>query len=238
MKGKIIFTFFIWLALFSELMAQVDYNKIILPESATNISFEEHLVQVAWKNNPASAMAKKEVTIANYQYKDAKTKWTSLLGVNGNLNEFTIKRFTNANPDTQTGNIYFPRYNVYLHLPLSTFLELPRNKKIAKETLLMTEEKLNLYKLELRAQVLKLYSEFKKNEVIWGIHKSALADEESNFLIVEQRFKNGSVTVEEYIKAQKIRNDQKVQTIIAESAYTKAKLDLEEIIGIRLEEIR
>ncbi len=32
----------------------VDYNKIILPAGAANVSFEERLVQIAWMNNPLS----------------------------------------------------------------------------------------------------------------------------------------------------------------------------------------
>ena len=46
--------FILPLAVFAQ---RVDYNKIILPVGATDISFEERLVQLAWQNNPASHIA-------------------------------------------------------------------------------------------------------------------------------------------------------------------------------------
>ncbi len=97
-------TFIVFAIIISRAFAQqVDYNKIILPDEAANISFEEKLVQLAWKNNPASAIVQGEAKVAQYEAKAAGGKWLGLFGAQGNLNEFTIKRFTGSsdNDDEQ-----------------------------------------------------------------------------------------------------------------------------------------
>lgn len=224
----------------STLAQQVDYKKIILPEGASNVSFEERLVQLAWKNNPSTSAAQNEVALSQSELKSVSTRWTSLIGVNGNLNEFTINQFGSSSnsSDPNSKNLFYPRYNVSVTLPLSTFFQLPHDVKAAKAQVAIKQDNVNLLKLHIRATVLKLYAEYKKNEVIWNIRKQALADEESNYLLIEQKFKNGEASVEDYIQAQKSRNDQKILAVLAEAEFTSSKLDLEEMIGVRIEEVR
>ena len=76
-------------------VAQVDYNKIILPDDATDVSFEERLVQLAfWRNNPESQMVYQGVEAAREDGKVAVRQWSTLTGVTGNLNEFSVQRWT------------------------------------------------------------------------------------------------------------------------------------------------
>jgi len=215
----------------------VDYNMIILPNNAQNISFEEKLVQLAWNNNPVSQITKAGVDLANSESKAAlRTRWSQNIGVAGNLNEFNIKAFTESGENQ--GNLFFPRYNFYIQLPLSLLVGSPHEKKAAQTRINMAEERVNLTKLELRASVLRLYSDFKKAEIVWIIRKQSMSDEESNYLLAEQRFKNGDATIEEYAKAQRSRNDQQIQLAFAENEYVKAKINLEEVIGVKLEDIK
>ncbi|MBX2916023.1 MAG: TolC family protein [Cyclobacteriaceae bacterium] len=215
---------------------QIDYNKIVLPANAQNVSFEEKLVQLAWNNNPESQMAKEGVDLAKGESKVAlRSRWSQFMGVSGNLNEFNIKAFTNS--DQNQGNLFFPRYNVYVQLPISLLVVTPHEKKVAQARINTAEQRVNLTKLEIRARVLRLYSDYKKAELVWIIRKQSMDDEESSYLLVEQKFKNGDATIEEYTRAQKNRNDQRIQLAFAENEYVKSKINLEEVIGVRLEEV-
>jgi outer membrane protein TolC len=217
------------------LSQRVDYNKIILPVGATNISFEERLVQLAWQNNPASHIAQKNVVAADEEVRAINAQWLRQIGVTANVNEYSLENFND--PDFEGLNFY-PGYNVFVTLPLSTFFERPHSKKAAVQHYEASQERVNQTKLNLRAEVLKLYNEFKKDETIWGILRDALADEESNYLLLEEKFKNGNATVEEYLLGQKSRNELRIQVIEAETEYLKTKLDLEAIIGVKLEEVK
>lgn len=232
------FVFFILAAwpLATLLGQSIDYNRIVLPEHAANVSFEERLVQLAWSNNPASHIALEEVITSEEEFKVQRSQWSSMMGVTGNLNEFNVKALSES--DAAEGNLFFPRYNFFVQLPLSLIVEKPHQKKAARSRLRASQHRVNLLKLELRSRVLKLYSEYKKSEVIWTIRRQTTADEESNYLLVEQKFKSGDAPVEEYIQAQRGLNDSKIQLAIAENDYKKAKIDLEEVIGIPLEEVK
>ncbi|MFO7259182.1 MAG: TolC family protein [Bacteroidota bacterium] len=218
------------------LIAQrVDYNKIILPVGATDISFEERLVQLAWQNNPASHIAQKEVNAAGHEVKAIGTQWLRNIGVTANVNQYSLEHFDD--PDFEGLNFY-PGYNVFVTLPLSTFFERPHAKRAAIERYEASQDRVNQLKLALRAEVLKLYNQFKRDETIWGIRRDALADEESNYLLLEEKFKNGTATVEEYLAAQKSMNEHRIQVVEAETQYLMSKLDLEALIGVKLEEVK
>ena len=67
----------------------VDYNKIIVPDQVPSISFEERLVQLAWKNHPSNKVAIQKVEMA--QAVKARTSWSWLdkFDVVANVKEFT-----------------------------------------------------------------------------------------------------------------------------------------------------
>ena len=173
---------------------------------------------------------------ASEEAKATRNSWSTMGGVTGNLNEFSIRKFTSS--EQQTGNFFYPRYNFYLQLPLSLLFQNPHLKNVAKSKISAAEDQVNLMKLELRSRVLKFYSEYKKSELVWLLKKQSVSDDESTYLLVEQKFKNGEVMVDEYMKAQRGRNDLKVQLAIAENDLKKAKLDVEEVIGMRLEDVK
>jgi outer membrane protein TolC len=216
---------------------QVDYNKIILPMGASNISYEERLVQLAWQNNPASLIAKSDVTAAEHEVKAAGTQWLRQFGVTANLNKYSLEEFNGSAEADEVFNFY-PAYNVFFTLPLSTFFEGPHVKKAAQSRLDASEERVNQLKLNLRAEVLKRYNDYKMNEEIRNILKEALADEESNYLVLEEKFKDGTATVEAYQQSLKSRNELRIKVVEAETLLVKSKIDLEALIGIKLEEVK
>ncbi len=216
---------------------QVDYNKIILPLGASNISYEERLVQLAWQNNPASEIAKSDALAAEQDVKALGSQWLRQIGITANLNKYSLEEINN-NPSANEVFNFYPAYNVFLTLPLSTFFEGPHLKKAAQNRLNASEERINQLKLNLRAEVLKRYNDYKMNEEIRNIRKEALADEESNYLAIEEKFKNGTATVESYQLSLKSRNELRIQAVEAENMLTKSKLDLEALIGVKLEEVK
>lgn len=216
---------------------QVDYNKIILPPGALNISYEERLVQLAWQNNPASQIAQSDVVAADHELKALNSQWLRQFGVTANVNKYSIDEFKGEQGVDEVFNFY-PAYNVFFTLPLSTFFEGPHLKKAAQQRVNASEERVNQLKLSLRAEVLKRYNEYKMNETIRNIRKEALDNEESNYLVVEEKFKNGTATVEAYQQVLKLRNELRIQVVEAETALIQSKLDLEALIGIKLEEVK
>lgn len=234
MKLKIVLTVKVILLIWQFGFAQIDYNKIVLPKNVTSVSYQEKLVQLAWNNNPTRKIFEIDENIADLELKDAKNDWLDLLSVNANLNEFTIDELT-GNADVNQNNLFYPRYNVNLSIPLSTFSNNSIKRRKAEQLRLRSIEERKLGMLEVRAKVLILYKEFLKNQEILRIRTSYEEDEKANFKDIEERFKGGNATFEEYSKAQKDLYDQKMEKAISENNYQRTKLLLEQVIGIPLE---
>ena len=215
----------------------VDYNKIILPENVSNISFEERLVQIAWRNYPQNKIAQHQIEIAEQDL--AKTKWTWLdnIAISGNLNEFTINPNAMKDANGNIGRGFFPRYNISARITLGMFGINPANTKIARENLAIAEEQVNMQKLMIRSEVLTRYRNYVTSRELLRVRNETSEDVYSIYTIAEQRFRNGESTLEEFNRLANMYNNQREAKISAESQYLQNKYALEAILGLKMEEI-
>ena len=223
------------LVISTPLVAQnVDYNKIILPEGSQGSEFEERLVQLAWRNHPSNEAIRREVNVASYDVKLSNASWLENIRITGNMNEFTINKA--ADPFGRAA--FFPKYNIGASISLGTFLTTPYTIKKSKEILVISQANVNTQKLTVRNTVLKLYNEFQMRERIYKLHSQALLDNETSHKLAEQRFRRGEITFETYSLSLSSYNDVMVAQLQSERDYKNAKLDLEQWIGMRLEDVR
>ncbi|MEX1238456.1 MAG: TolC family protein [Cyclobacteriaceae bacterium] len=212
----------------------VDYNKIILPESSQSSDFEERLVQLAWRNYPGNEALRREVNIAAYEVKESTASWLENIRITGNLNEFTINK---AN-DPLGRAAFFPKYNISASVSLGTFLNTPYAIKKSREALVITQANINTQKLAIRNTVLKLYNEYLMRERVYKLQAQALLDTETSHKLAEQRFRRGEISFETYSISLATYNEIMIAQLESERDYKNAKLDLEQWIGMRLEDVR
>lgn len=212
----------------------VDYNKIILPESSQATEFEEKLVQLAWRNHPTNEAARREVNIAEYDVKQANVSWLENIRVTGNINEFTINKA--ADPFGRAA--FFPKYNISASVSLGTFFTTPYTIRKSKEAKVIAQANVNAQKLMVRNEVLKLYNEYLMRERIFKLQTQALLDNETSHKLEEQRFRRGDITFDVYSTSLASYNDALRAQLEAERDYKNVKLDLEQWIGMRLEDVR
>ena len=213
----------------------IDYNKIILPDNAKDISIEERLVQIAWRNNPASAISVNNVESGKYQLKKAQYAWLNHISIQGNLNEFTIQGRDSEDPTNRSN--FYPRYNFGIGFTLGTFISTPLNNKIARESLQNDQEAQKQLKLSIRADVLRRYNNYKMGKELFDIQKEYYDNLAANFKLVEKKFNNGEITLNEYNNIKDRYDAQRIKKITADNSFQQAKLDLEELLGLKMEEI-
>lgn len=212
----------------------VDYNKVILPEGVTDASFSEKLVQLAWKNNPIREIQTSHKNIAETNIKEANAKWLDLITISANLNEFTINP-TSTNDYNRAQ--FYPRYNFGFSLRLGTIFSNPYEVKKNKELFTIANADINVEKLRIRAAVLQSYNEFLAKDKIFKLYSQAKLDAINSHNLVEQRFKQGEVTFESYMTSSNNVNQSRVRELESETQYLNAKVTLESLIGIKLEEV-
>lgn len=214
--------------------AQIDYNKIIIPSAVKDVEFQEKLVQLAWKNHPSNRIAEYAIQIQKEQKKQQRMNWSSNFGVTGNLNEFVL----NPEADTQGRSGYLPKYNVFGKFSLDQVFISPSKRREVNYRIRIAEEELNLQKLEVRNNVLKAYQDYLRFASLYKIQSDISEEANTEFLRVEQKFKDGTSTLEEYNRATRVFTEHRRDKIFAENQYLKAKYDLEFLVGAKMEDIQ
>jgi outer membrane protein TolC len=215
----------------------VDYNKVILPDGVSNASFAEKLVQLAWKNNPVREIQTSNKSIAESNIKVAKLKWLDIFTISGNLNEFTINSSTSNDPTQFNLGQFYPRYNLGATINLSTFFSTPYQVKKSKQMYTIANAEINAEKLNIRSAVLQSYNELQAREKIFRLYSQAKLDAINSHNLVEQRFKQGEVLFESYMTSSNNVNQSRVRELESETQYLNAKVTLEALIGVKLEEV-
>jgi outer membrane protein TolC len=228
---KILFMLLVSTAAFGQ---NVDYNKIILPSGVQTADFAEKLVQIAWRNHPSNEAFRREVNIAAYETKKAAVQWLDVVHVQGNLNQFTL----NPASDVYSRAAFFPKYNIHGDLSLSWLFTIPYTTKQNKEREIVAQSQVNVQKLLVRQTVLKAYNEYLMHEKIYKIQTQLALDNETSHKLVEQKFKNGEITFETYSASLTTFSTTSLAQLEAERNFKNAKLDLEQLIGMRLEDVR
>jgi len=211
---------------------QIDYNKIILPDDARDIEFVEKLIRLAWINNPINDMLRHQVKASEYNEKVFKRNFFNQINATGNLNEFNV-----SPPAGNAQAIFFPRYNFGATLSLGNFFIDPMRVKRAKEETAIAVSNVNSKKLTLRAEVLRRYQIYITSKELLKVQVEALEDASNLFSTSEQKFKNGEATIVDYNNALEILNSRKTQKITAEREFNISKIDIEELIGVRMEDV-
>jgi outer membrane protein TolC len=226
-----VFLFFISAAAFAQ---NVDYNKIILPSGAQTTDFAEKLVQIAWRNHPSNEVFRREVNVAAFEVKKSSSQWLDIVHFQGNLNQFVL----NPGTDVLSRAAFFPKYNIHADLSLGMFFSIPYNTKQSRERVVIAQSQVNAQKLQVRNTVLKAYNEYLMLEKIYKIQSQLALDNETSHKLLEQRFKNGEITFDTYSQSLTTFSAATLAQLQAERDFKNSKLDLEQLIGMKLEDVR
>lgn len=211
---------------------KIDYNTIILPAAASNIDFSEKLVRLAWQNNPGVEKLHNELEKSGLGIKYSKWNWLENLKVTGNLNEFNIHKSDNPS------SLFFPRYNISASISLGTLFTNPIKTKIEKQNASISTDNINQAKLAIRSEVLRKYQVYISSKEINDLRIQMLEDSFSDYKLKEQSFTRGEITLVEYSFSLDRYNQQKISKIQSEKDFQIARLELEELIGIKLSDVQ
>jgi len=231
------------LSSFASFSQKLNYNEVILPQqadsqivSAMGLSpYEEKLVQLAWQNYPASEIYTSKVRIAEKKISLERFDWTNDVKASFNFNQRNIESGLGATDET--GNNYYPWYNFGLSLSIGSFVHTPIKTSIAKEELDIANAFLNQQKLSIRAEVLKRYKDYQLKVELLKIRTQAQDDAYATHQLITRDFEKGAATLEEFIKSAAAYNTSVEAKLIADKDVLESKISLEEMIGVKLEEV-
>lgn len=192
----------------------------------------ERLVQLALQN-PNFEIADRNVNVATYQLRKAKGSWLGALSASGNVNEYTIKPPKDLAPQATL----YPKYNFSVNLPLDFFTSKGNDVKIARENVYIANAQKNDQYRTIRKAVLSKYEDYllhkEKLELITRMTQS----EYTEYKLAEKDFSDGLVTPEVFKKAEGAYYEQLMRKADFQRNFSIAKLELEQMIGVSIDDI-
>jgi outer membrane protein TolC len=199
-------------------------------EASKELDMREKLVQLAL-TNPNYDAAVHKLEAADYQLKKAKTGWLSAISGTYNLNQFNIQG------NSQYNNFY-PRYNFGLMVPFDIVTRTSNDIKIAKQNVGVAEAEKTLRYREIKAKILTKYEDYLMYQQKLEFQSQITQDERTAFLNAEKSFGEGTIKQEDYNKAYRAYSEEKSKMVELQRNYNVIKIDLEELVGMTMEEVQ
>lgn len=207
--------------------AQLNSSNLVVQDTSTAI--EEKLVQLALKGPQIDNTAHLN-KINQYQLKAAQNIWLNLLAFSVNINEQTLAKTTTAQ------SYVYPKYNLGVTVPLGTIFS-KTGVKSAKESVEIGKNNQDLLERSIREQVLTSYKEYVAYSKLIVMQSELVNDVQTQLVQSEEKFRNGSISIEAYNSAQKSNNAEMAVLINLKLQQDLKKLELEKMIGVKLETV-
>lgn len=211
---------------------QTDYDAIIQPVDAKARDIAEYMVQLAWLNSPEGRIAEAELLNARSENKNTRKEWMRDVNASFNINESNLK-----GADT-LGNVFFPRYNFGLTLNLYNIISQKEKNNIGRRRQDIAEERINLRKRAIRADALGAWAKFRLAREIYKERSIVEQELNNNFILIQQLYKSDEATLEQYTTTSATYYQAREGRIQAQTEVELAKFKLEEIIGLRWEQVQ
>jgi outer membrane protein TolC len=178
-------------------------------------------------NNPQVTIDNSNIEIAELNRKKASSSWLSSLSVTGNVNEFVINNSPAAN--------FFPKYNLGIAIPFNIFSATANEKRVADENIKIA----NALKIQneniLKAEVLSRYETFKEQKDLLALQNITVENHYSDYQAAQKNFSDGLISIDELNKFYQVYISEKVKVISINKEYNVAKILVEQLIGLPLE---
>jgi outer membrane protein TolC len=211
---------------FSTAKGQGTSNYIALD---TSTAIEEKLVQLALQSPEVQNTA--HLTKVNeYQLKAAQNIWMNTLTLSANYNDQTFAQNNLATP------YVYPKYYFGVNVPLGILFSKTAVKS-ARENIEIGKNNAELLKREIREQVLTAYKQYQAFSQLIAMQSELVNDVKTQLAQSEEKFRNGTISIEAYNTAQKNNNTELASLISLKLQQDLKKLELEKLIGVKLETV-
>ncbi len=194
----------------------------------TDDPYVQQLFEIASENNLEYKSLENTIIIAQTESAQTTWEWMNSIRAIGNINEYVI------NPERNQNNILFPRYNFSLTVPLGIFTDQAANKKIAKEKTKFTENTAAMRINEIKQEIVVAYNNFTRTKELLERQRELTENEYSNYLILEEKFKNNDLELRELNQAQRTYNQEYFNQLSLQNEFNRIKLTLESLLGAPL----
>lgn len=211
--------------------SQVDSLDDDLQGMLYDTTFINKLVDIAWANYPNNRVLESRIEITKTDVKKEAWSWLNAL----NFSYTYYPDFLNSADQTNT----LPsRVGIGVTVNIGTIFSLPMRVSQAKENLKISENNLASQYLNIRYEVQRRYYTYISKLRLYKSRMKRLEDSRSNLYMATRKFENGEIDLDLYNQALAGYNMNKELVIDSETGMYVDKASLEELIKIKLEEVK
>lgn len=220
-----VFCFLLTITLFSkQLYAQETFINTV------NMPYLDKLVAIAKKNYPEVKAKQSQVNAAHSNYNATKFAW---------LDGLTASYiYSPQNLVNQARPTIFKGYQLAITLNIGQLFKNPSITNAARETYKIAQYEQAQYMLNLEAQVRKLYFAYLAAMTELRLRSGAVTDAGSAVKQMKYAFQKGEITFQVYNEQLNSYYTQNSYMVQAELATWTTKTSLEELLGIKLEDVK
>lgn len=191
--------------------------------------YMEKLVAVAKENYPKVKAVNGRIAVAETAVKGATLSWFNPLSLS-----YVYSPATTLNLSNPT---FFNGYQIAFSLNLGGILQTPNNIKRAKVELDITKQEAEEYLASLTTAVKSRYLIYLQALRTLKLHARANLDARDVYTQTKLKYERGELTLLDYVSATTGLTTSSQAKIDSEVAVLQAKLALEELLGVKLEEV-
>ena len=225
--------FILLLFLTSPCDGQVNFDKVVPPETSRPVTFEDYLVQQAWTNSQEKEKNRTEMAIAKKEVEIARKEWMDQVQMGFNLNEISLGNAFDSGENPTDNIVVYPLYTFNASVSLGTLYNNKKKREIKEFEVKLQELDERQQKLYLRREVLSRYQILLLAEKVLDTHILAEEDSKNTRDISAERFKTGEIKLEDMTKASESYYQALENRMTAETDLEIAKIDLEQLLGIQ-----
>ncbi len=212
-------------------------------------TFEEYLVQLAWKNSPEIEGSTYEIEAKRQEISLAKKDWTRNLQAGLNFNDVSfpyfvryglgVKEIGGRPIDTSrfTRIATSPLWQIGVGINFGDLIVRKHKVAFARNKVKISESEQNLKKQKLRGEILKRYQEYLVSKDILKVRLQSLDAAEANKVQIANLFSINKVKFEDYNTANKAYFDALENKVRGEGDIKLKKIALEELLGFKWEKV-
>lgn len=198
--------------------------------------YMEKLIAVAKENYPRNVVFDKKVNIAKNNVSIAKTSWLDPISFSymnrSNIFDYDVQG-VNSNHLILRG--YF--FNINFS-PSSMFVRKPFDVKNAKEEVIISTSERDEYALKLEAEVKQRYIFYLQHLNALKLTSNRLIDAEATYTNMKTRYERSEIPFKDFNDASIYLTSVQESKISAEANMLTAKFQLEELLTVKLEDIK
>lgn len=181
-------------------------------------------------NSPSIRVASKIAEASRYEWKSTSASWLNNLRASFNLNELNIK---SSGSDE---NVFYPRYNFNLLVPIGMFFTNGKDTKRARAQYESNVAQKDIVLAGQKEQIEVAYQEYQLQRMLLALQETVVQDEAIAFAQTEEKFSKGGLTLDLFSAASKRYNTELSRKITLMRDRNVAKIRLETLLGMKLED--